>query len=61
MLESNGGQKAAECYVKRNFGGGKGEALEIRQEWQGRIRQVRRGVRGWDREKWVLGCWEGYR
>ena len=33
VVEVNGGQKAAECYIKRYFGGSKGVALEIRQVW----------------------------
>ena len=61
VVESNGDQEAAELYVKRYFGGGKGAALEIRQAWQGRRRQGSSGVGGWCRERWVLGCWEGYR
>ena len=32
MVEANIGHKSAECYVKKYFGGGKGEALEIQQE-----------------------------
>ena len=35
MVAANGGQKPAECYVRRNFGGGKGVALKIWQEWRG--------------------------
>ena len=51
MAEANGGQKVAECYVKRYFGGDKGAALEIWHAWQERRRRKgRRGVRGWVRE-----------
>ena len=35
-MEANIGHKAAECYIKRDFGGGKGAALEIRKAWRGR-------------------------
>ena len=35
VVATNSGQEAYECYVKRYFGGGKGEALEIRQAWRG--------------------------
>ena len=38
MVEENGGQKASECYLKRDFGNGKGTALEIRKAWRGRRR-----------------------
>ena len=31
VVEETGGQKAAECYVKIDFGGGKEMALESRQ------------------------------
>ena len=34
-MASNGVQEAAECYIKRDFGGGKGAVLEIRQAWRG--------------------------
>ena len=33
VVVSNGGQKSAECYVKRDFGGGKGAVLGIWQAW----------------------------
>ena len=34
-MAASGGQKSAECYVKRNFrGSGKGVTLEIRKAWQ---------------------------
>ena len=33
VVEANCGQKAAACYVKIYFVGGKGAALEIRKEW----------------------------
>ena len=61
VVEAIGGQKAAECYVKRDFGGGKGAELEIRQAWRERRRQGHRGVRRWDREQSVSGCWDGDR
>ena len=63
MVEAKGGQKAAEGYVKRYFGGGKEAALEIRQAWRGqrRMRQGCIGVRIWGRDKWVSGCWDGDR
>ena len=35
IVAANGGQEAAEFYVKRYFGCGKGEALEICQARQG--------------------------
>ena len=35
MEEANDGQKAAECYVKRYFGGDKGEELETQKACQG--------------------------
>ena len=38
-MEANGGQKEAECYDKRYFGGSKGAALEIRKAWQERGRR----------------------
>ena len=58
VVAENGGQKADECYVKRDFDGGKGAALEIWQAWQGRRRrQCRRGVIRWGSELLVLGCW----
>ena len=61
-MEENGVQKAAEYYVKRYFGGGKGAALEIRQAWRERRRiQGYRGIRIWGREKWVSVCWDGDR
>ena len=54
--------KAAGCYVKRDCGGGKGEALIISQEWrERRRRQGHRGVRRWGRDRWVLVFWYGYR
>ena len=57
MVEANGGQKAAECYVKRCFGGVKRVALEIRQAWQDRKRrQGCRGVRRGGRVRWVSVC-----
>ena len=49
VVTENGGQKAAECYIKIDFGGGKGAALEIWQAWRGRRRQGHRGVRLWVR------------
>ena len=61
MVEANDRQKSAECYVKIYFGGGKGAALEIWKVWWGKRRQGCRGVRIWSREKWVSGCWDGYR
>ena len=61
MVEANGGQKKAECYVKIDLGGGKGAALEIRKTWRGQRRQGRRGVRRGGREKWVSGFWYGDR
>ena len=61
MVAANGVQKAAEFYVKRDFGGGKGVASEIRQVCWGQRIQGRRGFIGWGRERWVLGCWDGYR
>ena len=60
MAEANDEQKAAECYVKRYFRGSKGEALEIRKALLGRRRQGHRGVIGWGRKRWVMGCWNGY-
>ena len=60
MVGVNGGQKAAECYVQRDFGGGKGAVLEIFQAWRERRRiQERRGVRRCDRERWVSVFWDG--
>ena len=51
MVGTNGDQKAAECYVKIYFGGGKGTVLEIRKVWRERRgRQVLRGVRIWGRD-----------
>ena len=44
VFAAKGGQEASECYVKRYFGGGKGEAFEIRQAWRGQIRQGISGV-----------------
>ena len=61
MVVENGSLKAAGCYVKIYFGGGKVAVLEIRQAWRGRRIQGRRGVRGWGREQWVPGCWDGDR
>ena len=61
MVAANGGQKAAELYVKRYFGGGKGVALEIRKVWRGRMIQIHIGFRGWGRELWVSGFWDGDR
>ena len=61
VVEENGVQKAAECYVKIDFGGGKAAALEIRQAWRGRRRQGHRGVIRWGRERWVSGLWDGDR
>ena len=45
VVAANVGQEAAECYVKRDSGIGKGEALETRQELRGRGRQGSSGVR----------------
>ena len=56
VVEANGGQKESKCYVKGDFGGGNGAALEIRKAWWGRRRQVNRGVRRLGRKRWVLGC-----
>ena len=53
MVAANGVQKAAECYVKRDPGGSKGSALEIRQAWRRWRRQGRRRFRRWGRERWV--------
>ena len=53
VVEANGGQKSAECYVKRYFVGGKGVGLEIQNVLQGRRIQGSRGVRIWGRERWV--------
>ena len=54
LAEANGVQKAAECYVKRDFGGVKGSALEIWKAWQERRRrQGRIGVRRWGRRRWA--------
>ena len=62
MVEANGGQKADGCYVKIDFGGGKGAALEIWKAWRRRRRrQGRRGVRRWGREQWVSRYWDGDR
>ena len=44
MVAANDGQEAAECYVKRDLGDGKGEELEIQQVWQGQGRQGSSGV-----------------
>ena len=35
VVGANGGQKATECYVKRDSGGGKGVAFEILKAWRG--------------------------
>ena len=59
MVDTNDGNKAAELYVKRDLGNGKGAAWEIRKAWRGRRRQVRRGVRRLGRGLWVLGYWDG--
>ena len=40
VVAANGGQEAAECYVKRDFVGSKGVALEIWQTWWGLRIQV---------------------
>ena len=61
VVASKGVHKAAECYVKINFGDGKGVALEIRQALRGRRRQGYIGVRRRDRVRWVSECWYGYR
>ena len=39
VAAANGGLEAAECDVRRYFGGGKGAALEIQQVWRGQRRQ----------------------
>ena len=36
---ANGGLEAAECYVRRDFGGGKGVVLGILNAWKGQGRQ----------------------
>ena len=60
--EADGSQKAAEFYMKRDFGGSKGAELETCQACQEhRIRQVQRGFRIWVRQKWVLVCCDGDR
>ena len=59
MVNENGGQKAAECYVKIYFGGDKGSVLEIRQAWRERRRRKGyRGFRRWGRERWVSEFWD---
>ena len=58
VVEANGGQEAAECYVQRDFVSGKGATLEIRQAWRGRRRQGHVRFRGKYRDRWVLGCWD---
>ena len=39
MVVSNGGQEGAECYIKRDYGGGKGATLEIYKVWRERNRE----------------------
>ena len=39
VVAENGSLEAAECDVKRYFGGNKGAALEIRQAWRVKGRQ----------------------
>ena len=46
VLMANDYQEAAECYVKREYGGGKGAGLEIRLAWRGQRRQGSSGVIG---------------
>ena len=61
LMAENGGQKLDECYIKKYSGSGKGATLEIRQAWCWRTRQGSSGVRVRCRERWVSGCWDGYR
>ena len=49
LVVANGGPEAAECDVRRDFGGDKGAALGTRQTWKRQGRQVRSGV--WYRER----------
>ena len=61
MVAKNSGQEAADFYVKRDFGGGKGAALEIRQVWWGRGIQGSSGVGVQYRDIWDSVYWDGYR
>ena len=61
VVEANGGQGAAEFYIKRDLGGSKGTEVEIRQEWQGRRRQGSIRVAVQCREQWASGLRDGDR
>ena len=59
MVEENSGSEAAECNVRRDFGGGKGAALRIRQAWREQGRRGGSRVRG--RDRWASVFWDGDR
>ena len=61
VVAGNGGQEAAECNVKIDFAGGKGEALEIQKVWRGQGRQLISGVGVQCKERWESVCWDRYR
>ena len=54
-MAANSDKEASACYVKIYFGGGKEEALKIRQACQGRKIQGSSGVGERCRDRWVSG------